>query len=175
VSTIGQALKKLGRDISVKNEKTAYIIAVALALIIASSLFVVYICVLQPYSSKYTNISVLNSNRQAGDLPEKLVVGVNNTFSLYVNVENHMQQTLENATVFVKVAPDNNITLPLTVEPIQTLSSLLKDGQSWESETTVTLDDPGNYLVVFELWMPYDGVLTFSEEAVALSIQVTAQ
>jgi hypothetical protein len=118
---------------------------------------------------------VLNSNKEARDYPENLVAGVNSTFSVYVTVENHMQQTLQNATVFIKIAPDNNVTLPLTVEPVQTLSNQLKDGQSWESKATITLNDQGDYLVVFELWTPNNGTLTYSKQAIALSIQVTAQ
>jgi uncharacterized membrane protein len=120
-------------------------------LILASSLFAAYLLVLKPTSDNYATIYLLDSNKKAADYPETLVAGVNSTFSVYVNVENHLGETI-NAVVQVKIAADGNTNFPLNVEPTQTITDTIEDGATSQNIATVTLDSPGSYLVAFELW-----------------------
>jgi uncharacterized membrane protein len=166
-------MKKLGRNLSVKNEKTAYVIAVAIALIIASSLFVVYLVALKPAPDRYTTIYLLDSNEKAADYPETLVVGVNSTFSVNVGVENHIGSMLD-ATILVKITSDENSAFPLNVAPVQEFTnSTIADNGKWIQPVTVTLDNSGKYLVAFELWTT-NSTMTYSGQLVALNIQVIA-
>jgi uncharacterized membrane protein len=166
-------MTKLGLDLDIKNEKSAYAAAVTVALIVASVLLVTYYAVLIPQPDKYTTIYLLDTNKKATNYPEVLVADVNSTFNVYVVVENHLGRTLTDAQVQVKVANYSNPTFPVDSEPIQTLTGTVEDGGKWESPVTVTLNVSGEYLVAFELWVPNEsGALEYSGNLVALNLQV---
>ena len=96
-------MKKLGGILSIKSTKNAYAVSVAIALLLASVLLVTYFVALRPVQEGYMTIYLLDSHRKAGDYPEFSVANVNSTFSVYVNVENHMGRTLNDTQVLVKV------------------------------------------------------------------------
>ncbi len=164
-------MKKLGLDLEGTNEKSAYAIAVAIALILASVLLVVYFVALVPPPQRYVNMYLLDENGSAANYPE--VLTSNSSFTVFVVVENHLGTTLNSAEVRVKIANNSNPTFPLAAEAAQTFVGSVQDGASWENKTTVTLNQTGNYLVAFELWTQGDsGALTYSDHVAALSIQV---
>ncbi len=121
------------------------------------------------------NVYILDSNKTAANYPEHLVANVNSTFGVYVTVENHLGYTLANAQVQVKVTSNSNPLFPVNVNATQTFIGTIKDGASLENLATVSLNTPGDYLVVFELWTPNqsgDGV-QFSGDYASLSVQVS--
>ena len=147
----------------------------AVALLLASVLLVVYYVVDLPAPDEYSTIYLLDTNGRAVNYPEYLVAGVNSTFTVYVNVENHMGQTL-NSTVQVKVTASGNPSIPVDSTPTQTFSGQIQDGKAWQNEATVSLPTPGNYLVAFELWNINQNTtaLQFSGNYCVLNVEVAA-
>ncbi len=131
----------------------------------------------RPKANPYATIYLLDSNHKAENYPEFLIAGVNSTFSIYVDVENHMGRQLNGTEVRVKATNDTSSTFPLNVAAMQTLTANVADGQTWEGVATVSLNTPGNYLVAFELWIPgqTSEALEFSGVYCVLNIQVVPQ
>ena len=169
-------MKKTGIAFGWKTNKDAYTIAVAIALVLASVLLVTYYVWLRPVSEGYTTIYLLDSNRTAADYPEFAVANVNSTFHVYVDVENHLNDTLNNVQVQVKVVSDQNPSFPLDVNATQTFTGTVQKDGTWETPVTFSLNQPGNYLVAFELWIPNGnmGNLEFSGNFCALNVQIAA-
>ena len=114
----------------------------ALALLIASILLGVYYVAVRPDQEGYMTIYVLDSQKKAISYPELLVNGENSTFSVYVDVENHMGNDTE-CQVLVKVTSDMNPTFPVYgVNAMQTFSGTVKDGDTWENICD-SLAEPG--------------------------------
>jgi hypothetical protein len=107
-------------------------------------------------------------------LPDYLVANVNSTFSVYVTVENHLGYTLANAQVQVKVTSDSNPSFPIGTNATETFTGTVKDGASWENMVTVSINKPGDYLVVFEVWTSNGDAIQFSGDFTTLSVQVAA-
>ncbi len=164
----------LSQKLNLKSDTVVYAAAIAIALIVASALLVVYFVALTPKQEKYTTIYLLDANKKAADYPEYLVAGVNSTFSVYVDVENHLGRDLENFEVLVKVTKDLNPTFPVNTSANQTITGALQDGGKTESIVTLTLKEPGNYGVYFELWVPSEsGQLQFSNNFAVLNVKVS--
>ncbi len=168
-------MKTLSQSLNLKSDLAVYVFAVAIALAIAVALLVTYFAVLSPEPEEYTTIYLLDSNRKATDYAEYLVSGVNSTFSVYVEVENHLGRALANVEVLVKVTKDLNPTFPIDADVAERLSGAVADGGTLENVSTVTLSEPGYYGVFFELWIPGDsGQMQFSNNFCVLNVQVAA-
>jgi hypothetical protein len=66
---------------------------------------------------------------------------------------------------------------PFKADANATYTRTLENGETWETLSTVTLNKPGNFSVIFELWM-YDeevGELQFSGNACVLNVEVVNQ
>lgn len=165
-----QSTKKF-QSLNLKSNKDGYVIAVAIALFIASIMLAAYYIVIVPPQEGYVSMYLLDSQKQAIAYPEQL--SINGSTSVYVNVENHMGNTTS-YQVQVKAAQNSNYTLPLDIQPMQTFALTLQEGQTWQDTTTITLNQAGTYDVVFELWIqnPKTGSYEFSEKYCSLSIQV---
>jgi uncharacterized membrane protein len=163
------------RNLNWNKERNGYVVAVTIALIIASVMLGAYYFVLRPQSEGYMTIYVLDSQHMAGNYPERLQIGVNSTFSVYVDVENHRGST-QNCSVLVKTVQNMNSSFPLYgVTPKPTFNDLVDDGATWESPATISLDQPGNYMVVFELWTTNSetGQLEWSGDFTVFNLKVT--
>jgi hypothetical protein len=143
---------------------------VAVALLIASVLLVSFYLSDLPTPTGYMSISLLDSQKKASNYPTFIVNGVNNTFSLYVQVENHMG---ENEAIQVQVSATNDINPSAPVYTVE-YNGTVNDTKTWETIATITLNDPGNYSVVFELWVAQQNVDTFefTQEYCVLNVQV---
>jgi uncharacterized membrane protein len=171
-------MQKLSRNFNIQDNKNAFTVAVAIALLLASVLLVTYVVALQPDPDEYMTLNLLDSNKKAVDYPEVLVANVSSTFSVYVNVENHLGEPLNETQVLVKVAQNANPTFPMDANVTQTLTTkALQNGEATSEIATVSLNQPGDYLVAFELWIPNKetGVFEFSEKVCVLNVQVTAE
>jgi uncharacterized membrane protein len=166
-------MKRLSRNIDIKNSKNVYAIAVAIALILASALLVTYYVALRPAPDRYVNVYYLSSDKTT-DYPEFAVANVNSTFSLYVTVENHLGYALTDAQLQVKVTGDSNPSFPLNANATQVFNGTVQDGASWTNLATVSLNAPGQYFVVFELWTSDGNGLQFSGYYATLSVVVAA-
>jgi hypothetical protein len=80
----------------------------------------------------------------------------------------------QNCTVLLKVTNEMIQKLPLMADANTTYTKILENGESWEIPSTVTIDKPGNYSVIFELWLHDEdgGELEFSENACVLNVEV---
>ena len=129
-------------------------IAVAVVLIFVFSLLVGYYFYVHMLSPEgYTTIYVLNyQEKKAVDYPEFLVINENNTFNVWVEVENHMgaQQSCE---VLQKVVAGTVPSYPVEANATETYTQTVENGKTWEIPATVTINEPGSYSVVFELWI----------------------
>lgn len=162
----------IGRKIGINDDK-GIIIAVFLALIVVSSIVAGYYIILRPQPEPYNTINLLNENKQATDYPEVLVSNQNSTFSVYVEVANHMN-TDESYRVQTKITKNLPATFPegLQVDPVDVYDFSLPSGASNQNLVTVTEKEVGSHSVVFELWRLDSGNYVFTQNYCVLKIQV---
>jgi uncharacterized membrane protein len=117
---------------------------------------------------------LLDGNNKAVDYPHTLVAGQSSTFSVNVNVVNHMnnEQTYEVRTKIAKSLMLTSNGTEATV--IDTYSFTLPDNGSNQHNVTVTENTPGSYVVVYELWSKdSSGNYSFTGNYCELNISVT--
>jgi uncharacterized membrane protein len=152
-----------------------YVVAVLIALVFASILIAAYYPVLKPPTKTYTTIYLLDSQNQAVDYPALLIINQNNTFTVPVEVENHMGSS-QNCTVLLKITSEMIHKLPLMADANATYTRTLENEETWEIPATITINQPGTYAVIFELWACTEGeALTFTENACSLNVEVVNQ
>ena len=160
------------------NENKGAVIAIALVLILVSSMVGGYYLIthLSPPEG-YSTINLLDAQqKKAIDYPELLIVNHNSTFNVYFEVENHMGSSRQ-CQVQIKVTNETITTLPVPVNPVSNYTEKVENGQTWENLATVSINQPGNYSAVFELWLSYgnSGVFTFTYDYCVLPIEVIDQ
>lgn len=144
MSKIGKTAKKLLSD------DKGFVVAIAIALIIVSYLMLSYYFVYRPIPEGYSAIGILDYQNQAVDYTELVVLNQNNTFTVNLNVENHMG-TSQQYKVLMKTV-ENIEVIPVETPPIATYEETVADGKTWNIQPTITLNDTGYYSVVFELY-----------------------
>jgi uncharacterized membrane protein len=171
-----EALKKLARNLKSDNNN-GYVVSVLIALIFVSSVLVGYYVMLRPPQKGFIAFYLLDyQQKKALDYPELLIINHNNTFNVWVEVENHMGKN-EYSEILLKVTNDTVPIFPFKADANATYTRTLENGETWETLSTVTLNKPGNFSVIFELWM-YDeevGELQFSGNACVLNVEVVNQ
>ncbi len=155
-----------------------YTMAIALSLIIVSSLLIGYYLNFHLSTPEgYSTIYILDyPQKKAIDYPELLVLNENNTFSVWIGVENRIgaKQSFE---VLQKVIGDMIPSFPVGKEAENSYTQTIENGEVWETLATVTINETGSYSVIFELWIHDDetGVLEFSYNYCVLNIEVVEQ
>jgi uncharacterized membrane protein len=156
-----------------------YLVGIMIALIVVASVVGAYFVLNQPANPGYNTIYLLDSQKKAVDYPAVLVANQNSTFNVYVTVENHTPWD-ENYQVQTKIVQQLT-TFPLNVTAYNTYQKTLPSNGAWETPATVSLNQPGNYSVVFELWQlntdPNTGKSTyeFTNDFCVLHLQVASQ
>ncbi len=163
----------IGRKIGLNDDK-GVTVAILLALIIVAAVVTGYFAFARTQPTGYSTIYLLDSQKNAADYPVTLIANQNSTFSVYVDVQNHLggsgNQTYQ---VLEKITP-NLENFPVDVTPTQTYNVSVGNGATWQTQSTVTLNQPGSYSVVYELWhynyatQAYE----FTGDYVILNIQV---
>ena len=168
-----ERVKNIGRKIGLNDEK-GYAVAIFLALVIVSALVAAYYLEFRPQPEPYNTIYLLDSQKKAVDYPVSLVANQNNTFNVWVGVVNNMggsgNQTYQ---VLVKITP-NLLDFPVDAQPTQTYDVSLANAATWQTQSTITENQVGNYSVVFELWH-YNSdsrAYEFTNDEAVLNIQV---
>ena len=176
MKTNSETEKKMAKNLRLNNK--GYKIAVAVVLIFVFSLLISYYFYVHMLSPEgYTAIYVLSyQEKKAADYPELVVINENNTFNLWVEVENHMgaQQSCE---VLQKVVNGMVPSFPVEANPEKNYTQMIDNGKTWEIPATVTISEPGSYSVIFELWI-YDAnveAFKFSYNFCVLPIEVVDQ
>ncbi len=128
---------------------------------------------LKTQPSGYNTIYLLDAQKTANNYPTTLLANQNSTFKVWVGVVNNMggngNQTYQ---VLVKVT-SNIFNFPVNAQPIQTYDLSLANTATWQTESTITLNQIGSYWVVFELWhQNSSGAYDFTNNQAILNIQV---
>jgi len=152
-----------------------YVVAVLIALVFVSVLLALYYPVLKPPARESMSIYLLDSQKEAEDYPELLIIDQNNTFTVWVGVENHMGRS-QNFEVLLKVTTEPISSVPVEADEKNRYSTTIENGATWETLATVSVNETGSYSVVFELWI-YDevGALEFSHNYCVLPVEVADQ
>ena len=167
-----ESVMHIGRRIGLSDEKGAAV-AVFVALIVVAAVVAGYYLLLAPPPEEYNVINLLDTQKQARNYPEVLVTNQNSTFTVFVNVENHMNSD-QSYRVLTKVTKNLPANFPegLPVDPVNTYELNLAKGTSHQDQVTVTENELGSYSVVFELWRLDSGEWMFTNNYCVLNIKV---
>ena len=170
-----ETIKKLVRSLS-SDDKNGYAVAVLIALILVSILVASYYVLMKPPEKGYMTVYLLDSHKKAMDYPELLVINQNNTFPVWVEVGNHMGKG-QACEVLLKVTNGTVPIFPAEATANANYTRTLENGATWEIPTTVSINEPGNYSVIFELWTYNEevGEFQFSGNACVLNVEVVNQ
>jgi uncharacterized membrane protein len=168
-------MRKLGKSLKL-NDNKGYTAAVVLALIIVSSILIGYYLISRLPPEGYTTIYMLDSQKKAIDYPELVVINENNTFNVWVAVENHMGKT-QSFNVSQKVINEPISSFPVEADVKSSYAKTIGNGETWETLATVSINETGSYSVIFELWTYNDKAeaLQFSYDYCVLKVEVVDQ
>ena len=146
-------IKRTGKDTksgsSVSEQKM--IIAIILIAIVIMSGFLIHTMLTKSVTpEQFSAMYVLDSEKQANNYPQTVVLGTNSTFTLWVGVENQKDETLD-YSVQIKLDDGSTTEDPSQAEPIQVFNRTLVNGETWEFQVTINIDQPGNNRIIFEL------------------------
>jgi uncharacterized membrane protein len=167
--------KKTGKVSSLIDNK-GYAIAIAVVLIVVSSLLIGYYFVSTLPPEGYTTIYMLDNQHKAIDYPELLVVNENSTFNVWIVVEDRMGRS-QSSEVLQKVVGDMIPSFPVDVDAQRSYERTVENGGTWETLATVSINERGSYSVIFELWIYDDktGIFEFSYNYCVLNVEVITQ
>jgi uncharacterized membrane protein len=154
-----------------------YRATIVFALIIVSSLVIGYYLIsIIATPEGYSTIYILDyPHKKAIDYPELLVMNENSTFNVWVVVENRIGAT-QSFEVLQKIIGDMMPSFPVETDVDNSYAQTIKNGESWETIAPVSINDPGSYSVIFELWIYKEtGVLEFSYNYCVLNVEVVEQ
>jgi uncharacterized membrane protein len=152
-------------------DNKGYVVAIAIALTVISTIIGVYYIWFRGTPEGYSTISILDVDGKAANYPELLIIGQNNTFNVWVNVENHMGKSLF-FEVKVRITQQVNPDFPAPDEPEQVYELTLENGGKWNTTASTTISSAGSYMVVYELWAQnHVGTMEFTENYCVLSVQ----
>lgn len=136
---------------SYSNEEKTVIATIIIALVIMSALVVQL--VLTPIDPEYCSaIYYLDSNKQTENLAKTVIINQNSTFSMWVGVENQNGTTLD-YQVQVKIDDGTGPLNQSSAMPIMKLNQTINDGEVWEEEVQITIDQLGTNRIIFELFI----------------------
>jgi uncharacterized membrane protein len=129
---------------SYTSEEKTIILTVVVALVIMSAVLVYMAFFTDVQKEPFTSIYLLDSEKQLENIPKTVVLGENSTFTVWVGVENHNDTTIE-YSVQVNLNEESG-----SAEPAEWFKTL-ENGETWEFEVTITIDQLGSNKVTFEL------------------------
>ena len=154
------------------NSEKGYVAAIAVALVIVASVVVGYYVLNRPVPSGYSTLYLLDAQNQAVNYPDMLVANRNSTFNVQVVVENHMAKP-QDYQLQIKIT-QNVVSFPVNGPANSTCEKSLADTETWENQVPITINQPGSYSVVFELWSKNieNDAYGFSNNFCVLNLQV---
>ena len=133
-----------------REEENAITAAVLSAIIILAGLLV-YMSLTPAPQEHIVSLYLLDSEKKAENYPQLLVLGENNTFLLWVGVENFMGR-IEYSSVLVKVGNETVHADPSPIEPMKRFEKVLLNKETWEFPITIMINQTGKHRIIFELW-----------------------
>jgi uncharacterized membrane protein len=142
---------KSAKSVSNSNEEKTITVTVFVSLIIVGALLLYLIFFTPAEKEVFSAIYLLDSEKQAENFPKTVVLGENNTFSLWVGVENQNGTTMD-YSVLVKLDDGSSPLDPCPAETTESFNRTLADRETWEFPVTINIDRRGSNIVIFELW-----------------------
>ncbi len=133
------------------SEEKTVIVAVMAAIIVLAGLLAHASLSPAPQES-FASLYLLDSEKKAEKYPQLLVLGENNTFMLWVGVENFMNR-IEYASVLVKVDNGSGLIDPSPGEPVKRFEKVLLNKETWEFPLVLTMNQSGEQRMILELWL----------------------
>jgi len=133
------------------DEEKAIAVAVLSAIIVLAGLLV-YMSLTPAPQNPVVALYYLGPGKKAENYPQLLVLGENNTFLLWVGVQNFMGR-IEYSSVLVKVDDGTGHVNPSPIDPVYRFEKVLLNKETWEFPITITINQTGEHRIVFELWL----------------------
>jgi uncharacterized membrane protein len=143
-----------GSTFNLKIEKS-YIIAIAIALIVVSCITVGYILTRPTPTSGYHEMYLLDAQNGGNNYPAVLIANQNSSFNQQVFVTNKMTLA-QDYELQVKIVRDT-ISFPVDATASNTIQFTLNQDESGSSQVPISMNTPGTYSVVFELYAKDNG------------------
>lgn len=154
------------------SDRSVYAVSIMLVLAVVTSLLIYsYISVRNTNGS--ISLSVLDQWKEAKNYPNLLIIGQNNTCHLWLLVKNDMKENIS-CKVLLKITSTPISTFPVLTEADESYEMKIDGGKSWEKSINVTIEEPGDFHLIFELWV-YDeetGEFEFSNNYLVLNVEV---
>lgn len=168
-------MSKFSRFLNFDNNKGP-IVSIVLALIFVSIIVTgYYFLVLNAPPEGFSSMYILDEQKKTDSYPELLTINENNTFQLWIGVENHLG-TQQNYEIQQKLTKDPILTFPINENIENRYTKTLDDQETWETLITTTISNPGNYSLIFELYLKEEGEIIGSnvepDNYVLLNIEV---
>lgn len=149
-ATSKQSSNKSKEGEETSEEKTV-IVAVMAAIIVLAGLLV-HASLSPTPQEPFVSVYLLDSEKMAEKYPQLLVLGENNTFMLWVGVENFMNR-IEYASVLVKMDNGSGLVDPSPVESVKRFEKVLLNKETWEFPLVLTMNQSGEHRMILELWL----------------------
>jgi uncharacterized membrane protein len=159
------------QTVTLKLEK-GYIAAIAIALIVVSCVTAGYFILYPAKPSGYNEMYLLDGQNQAVNYPQVLVANQNSSFNQEVLVTNHMTDE-EHYQLQIKIVQDTT-SFPVNAEANKTYEFPLDLDQSWSNQVPISINEPGAYSVVFELYSENGESYVFTNNFCVLHIDVVS-
>jgi len=164
--------KRYFSQVAKLSDRNVYAVSIMLALAVVTPLLIYsYISVRKTDES--ISFSVLDQWKKAEKYPKLLVIGQNNTCHLWLLVENGMEKNVS-CKVLLKITSTPISTFPVLTGANESYEMRIDSGERWEKPINVTIEKPGDFHLIFELWV-YDeetGEFEFSNKCVVLNVEV---
>jgi uncharacterized membrane protein len=150
---IEKKIKKIPKDVkcvSDQDEEKTITMTILIAIAILAGLLI-YLMLTPPIQEPSTAIYVLDSEKQTENYPKTVVLGENNTFPLWVGVENHNDATTT-FSVQIKLDDGKGDVDPSPAESLESFEKNLADGERWEFQVMINIDQAGSHRIIIELW-----------------------
>lgn len=131
------------------SQRIIYAFSVIFAVVIATSMLVFSYYFVRR-DEEFISFSVLDQNKKAYNYPELLRKNENCT--LWVVIKNHKHEQIT-CKVMVKIAHGPIASIPVPIEAYKIHVAELNPGDVWEQPISLTIEETGRFLIVFELWI----------------------
>jgi uncharacterized membrane protein len=160
-----------GKMFDLKIEK-GYLVAVAIVLVVVSCIiggYFIYVAA-QAEPSGYSEMYLLDAQNGASNYPQLHVVNQNSTFNQQIHVANHFPVS-KDYQLQVKIVQDTT-SFPVNAPADKTIQFTLESEKSWSSEVPISINTPGTYSVVFELYTGSGENVVFTNNFCVLHLTV---
>jgi uncharacterized membrane protein len=140
------------------------------ALIIICAVVTASVIIYAPRSPGHHEMYLLDNQNQAVNYPQILVINQNNTFSTQIVVVNNNPKPCD-YQVQVKIVRDT-FSFPINAPAYKTYEFALDPKQPWSEQVPISINEKGNYSIVFELYAEKEGDYKFTKNYLVIHVEV---